>query len=326
MKDNEYYGPIADGYTLFGLQLNTQLGYQINKNLSIEAGVFLRKDFGNKKFDDILPTFSLRYTKKDFKMIFGNLDGSLNHGLLEPLYNFERVITNRLESGAQFILNKRYIDVDAWIDWQNAIYKGAAGSEKIWTGVSSNLLKVKSGKFEFKIPFQFTILHSGGQIDTGKALFYTHWNFDGGLRVKYNVNARHVQNILIDARYVGKVDYAFNPVQSQSNGSGFMGNIGFTAFNTDVLFSYWQGHNYTSDYGGFLYSSASSTVSYANTFENIRNLIIMRVTKRLRLADRVLLTLRAEPYYDLRLHLLEYSFGFYISLDEQVWFKKAPKS
>ena len=39
-------------------------------------------------------------------MIFGNLDGSIQHQLIEPIYNFERVITNRLENGAQFLINK----------------------------------------------------------------------------------------------------------------------------------------------------------------------------------------------------------------------------
>ena len=89
MKDNEYFGPIADGYTLFGTQINPQLGYKISRYLSLEAGVFLMKDFGNKNFTTIAPTYSLRYCKNNFKMIFGNLNGSINHNLIEPLYNFE---------------------------------------------------------------------------------------------------------------------------------------------------------------------------------------------------------------------------------------------
>ena len=46
-KDNEYFNKIVDGYTLYGTQLNPQLVYYPTKDLRIEAGVFLWKDFGN---------------------------------------------------------------------------------------------------------------------------------------------------------------------------------------------------------------------------------------------------------------------------------------
>jgi hypothetical protein len=322
LKNNEYYGYMADGYTQFGIQLNPQLGYQLSKNLSIEAGVFLSKDFGNKNFNNVDPTFSLRYHKKDFKMIFGNLDGSLNHRLIEPLYNFERLMTNRLEGGLQFMIDKRHCDFDVWADWQNMIYRQSNGAEKIWAGLSGHPLKLKHNRLEFKIPFQVTILHSGGQIDTSSGSMSTNWNFNGGTALTYTPSSGPFQQFIFDARYVGNVHYLFTPAQSEKVGSGVLANAGFTAFNTDVLFSYWYGYRYLSDYGGYLYSSQSSTVYYSYIFRAQRSLLILRLTKRIRLADRVNLTLRAEPYYDFFQNLFEYSFGFYISLDERIWLKK----
>lgn len=323
LKDNEYYGFIADGYTMFGAQLNPQLGYQLSKNFSIEAGVFLQKDFGNRNFNNVDPTFSLRYQKKDFKMVFGNLDGSLNHRLAEPLYNFERAITNRLEGGLQFMLNKRYIDFDIWADWQNMIYKESNGAEKVWGGISSNLLKLKSNKLEFKLPFQVTVLHSGGQIDTSNGALFTNWNADAGVTLNYTPGKGKIQKMTFDARYVARVHYLFTPAESSSDGYGFLGNAGFTVYNTDILLSYWYGYNYVSDYGGYLYSSNSSTVYYSRMYLRQRSLLFLRLTKRIQLADHVVLTLRAEPYYDFRQGLFEYSFGFYISLDEKIWLKKS---
>ena len=322
LKNNEYYGYMADGYTQFGIQLNPQIGYQLSRNLSIEAGVFLSKDFGNRDFNNVDPTFSLRYHKNDFKMIFGNLDGSLNHRLIEPLYNFERVITNRLEGGMQFMLNKRYFDFDLWADWQNMIYRQSNGAEKVWGGLSGHLLKLRSGQMELKLPLQVTVLHSGGQIDTSHASMTTNWNYNAGMALTYTPSTGPFQQFILDARYVGNLHYLFTPAQSQKDGYGVLANAGFTAYNTDVMFSYWYGNNYISDYGGYLYSSRSSAVYYSYIYRVQRSLLILRLTKRIRLADRVGLTLRAEPYYDFFQNLFEYSFGFYINLDERIWLKK----
>ncbi len=325
MKNNEYYGPIADGYTLFGAQLNPQIGYQVSKNLSIEAGAFLRKDFGGKKLATADPTFSLRYHKKDFKMIFGNINGSLSHQLIEPMYNFERVITNRLENGAQFMLNKKHYDFDVWIDWQTMIYKESGGNEKVWGGLNANVGKLKCGNSEFKLPFQVTLLHTGGQIDTANTYSYTHWNANGGFAFSRTLNKRHLQKWTFDARYVARVSYLFTPAQSKSTGYGYYFNTGLSAFDADLLLSYWYGYNYVSDYGGFLYSSQSSTVVYANSYKVERSVLIARLTKRIQLADHVYLTLRFEPDYDFGLEFFEYSYGFYISLDEHIWLKKKTK-
>ena len=313
---------MADGFTLFGFQLNPQLGYQLSKNFSIEAGIFLMKDFGNNNFTTIAPTFSLRYQKKNFKMIFGNINGSLNHGLIEPLYNFERLITNRLENGAQFIVNKKYFDVDAWIDWQKATYPRANNREQLWAGANLNIFKLKLNQLEFSIPLQGTIDHRGGQIDTSKEKVYVNVNYSAGLALKYKFKTGKVQSIYADAHFVADNRSLFDSVVFRSYGNGIFTNAGVTAFNTNLIFTYWFGNNYLNDFGGHLYSSESSSVHFAGTNQRYRSLVIMRITKTLTLAPNVFLTLRAEPYYDILQNLLEYSFGFYINFDQKFWFKK----
>jgi hypothetical protein len=323
MKNNEYYGPITHGFTLFGFQFNPQIGYQLSQNLSLEGGVFLQKDFGNKEFTNVDPTFLLRYSKNHFKMIFGTIDGSLNHQLIEPIYNFERVITNRLENGAQFILNKRYFDVDVWVDWQSVLYNAVDAKEKIWAGFNANVLKFSHKKLEVQIPVQGTILHLGGQTDTVAVDFTKNFNFSPGLILKYNLNTKYLKSIHADTRYVMRKNSLQDSLKVTSNGDGLLANVGLTTtFDANILFSYWYGHNFYSDFGGFLYSSQSSAPAYPYYVEHIRSLLIMRVTKKFKLANNVVLTLRAEPYCDFKLNLFEYSFGFYISLDERIWLKK----
>lgn len=324
MKNNEYYNPMFDGYTLFGVQFNPQLGYQISKNLSIEGGVFLDKDFGNPKFTTISPTFSLRYYKRDLKMVFGNIDGSLNHQLIEPLYNFERVITNRLENGAQFVLNKKRFDFDVWINWLNMIYKDSPSQEKIMAGISANVIKLENDRWQFRLPFQGLVIHRGGQIDTIESGTHTDFNYAAGIVVTRKLNRKYLKSIYLDARYVLRSNnYYSNKPAVQTWGDGFLGNIGFKGiYQTDLLFSFWYGDAYENEFGGDLYSSWSRTVAYSSYYsERIRELLIMRFTKKVDLANGIKLTLRVEPYYDFRDYLLEYSYGFYISIDERIWMK-----
>jgi hypothetical protein len=324
MKNNEYSNGMFVGYTLFGFQFNPQLGYQISKNLSIEGGIFLSKDFGNTKFTTVSPTFSLRYYKKDFKMIFGNLDGSLNHQLIEPLYNFERVITNRLENGAQFTLNKKRFDFDVWIDWLNMIYKDSNSQEKLMAGLNTNVFKFQNDLWEFRVPFQGVVIHRGGQIDTIESGSHTDINYAAGIVLNYKTKRKYLTNIYLDARYVLRANnYFADNIAIQTWGDGFLGNIGFKgAYQTDLLFSYWYGEAYENELGGDLYSSWSRAVAYSSYYsERIRELLIARLTKKIDLAKGIKLTLRVEPYYDFRDYQLEYSYGFYISIDEKIWWK-----
>ena len=327
LKNNEYAGPMADGYTLFGYQLNPQLGFQISHNLTLEGGVYITKDFGNKNFTEISPTYSLRYRKNDFKMVFGTIDGSLNHQLVEPMYNFERVITNRLESGAQFMVTKKAYDVDVWIDWLNMIYKQSNTKEKFLAGVSVNVLKADKNTWSFRVPLQATFVHTGGQIDTLNSIgSSTDINSSGGFVLTLKTNSKIFKSLYVDARYLRK-DYAYfyNAMVTTKSGDGLLANIGFkSAYNTDLMFSYWYGNYYYNDFGGFLYSSVSQTVPYPGYVESIRDLIFMRFTKKINLAKNINLTLRAEPYYDLRLGYFEYSYGFYITVDEKAWIRKRP--
>jgi len=324
LKNNEYYNAIADGYTMFGVQLNPQIGYQLSKNLSMEGGIFLNKDFGNNDFTIVQPSFAMRYMKKDFKMVFGNIDGSLNHNLIEPVYNFERVMTNRLESGAQFVVTKKYFDFDTWVDWQRATYRFSNQQENIWAGISANVLKLKTDKADFKIPLQATVYHMGGQLDTLSAGIVKNFNYSAGFLFHYHVKTKRVQSVFADVRYVIRTNNYLDSVARTSQGDGILANIGFVsprAFN--AMLSYWYGNDFYTDLGGFLYSSKSSTVAYSWYWrEKYRSLLILRLTKKIKLEDQTLLTLRAEPHYDFINNYFEFSFGFYISLDKKFWLTK----
>src|SRR5262249_28334361 len=142
-KNNEYEHTIVQGYTLFGYQFNPYLSYQISKHFRVDAGVFLQKDFGNSSYTTTAPTLSVKYQLKDFSITFGNLDGSLNHRLIEPLYDFERVLNNRLENGLQVQVIRDDLFFDTWVDWHKMIYVNDPNQEQLTAGMHFNKRIVK---------------------------------------------------------------------------------------------------------------------------------------------------------------------------------------
>ncbi|RZJ66346.1 MAG: hypothetical protein EOO47_25425, partial [Flavobacterium sp.] len=101
VRNYEYSNKFHDGYTLYGTQIEPQLVYYANPNLAITAGAYLRKDFGNEGIYDAKPLFSLKYHKRNLTLVFGSLEGNIQHNYIEPIYNFERKITSPIEYGTQ---------------------------------------------------------------------------------------------------------------------------------------------------------------------------------------------------------------------------------
>ena len=172
LKNNEYFLKVADGYTLFGNILSPKMVFQPAPNVQIEAGIFVRKDFGNNAFTSIQPIFTVKIQKKFSQFLFGNLEGQLNHHLIEPMMNPERVILNRQEAGLQYTKRKKNTFFDSWIDWQKMIYNGSDFKEEIFAGFSWNKKLITKPNFHFSIPVQLTFQHRGGQTtkDTGQVI------------------------------------------------------------------------------------------------------------------------------------------------------------
>ena len=69
VKNNEYFNEIADGYTLFGYYLNPTVSYQPHQKVQIEAGVFVRKVFGNSGFKETEPTFTVQIKQANWRFL-----------------------------------------------------------------------------------------------------------------------------------------------------------------------------------------------------------------------------------------------------------------
>ena len=314
-KNNEYSNNIADGFTLFGYQFNPYFSYYPTGNIRIDGGIYLQKDFGIRDFTEIAPTFSVIMDFGNFDLIFGNLQGSYDHRLIEPLYDFENGLNDRLENGIQGLWQTKDIFLDFWVNWETMIFKGDPFQEEISGGTSINYTLLERNKFKLEVPLQMVIYHKGGQIDNSPNPLLSLINTAYGVSftLKFN-NGGMIRSLRSDNYYAYYYDFSNQKQQVFEDGDGIYLNLtAKTRFNLEVMASYWRGDEFITIKGGQLYPSISSSFKNAGSFENNRELFFLRFLYDVKLSENFYLSTRLEPYFDIRNSNMEFSHGLYIN-------------
>jgi hypothetical protein len=318
-KDNEYFNDIVEGYTLFGTQLNPQLVYYPTKELRLEAGVFLWKDFGTPALRQVRPTYRATWTHGAHQFIFGNIRANLNHGYIEPLLDFERVILVPLEEGLQYRLRTKRASVDVWVDWLKQEYPGSNYQEQIAGGLSGSYrLTRPESPVDVSIPLQFTARHAGGQIDTLRAPIQTLFNYATGVVARVPLHGAVLQAVRLNAYGLLFDDHSFSNYRlPYQTGNGLYLNGTVETRYLDVMLSYWQGHQFFAPLGGNYYQSIASRYGTPGYTDAERRLLLVRLLRDFRISDAAALTVRVEPVYDFNRQLLDFSFGFYLNFRQE---------
>lgn len=325
-KNNEYFNNIADGYTLFGYQLNPHITYYPDANVRIDGGVFLHKDFGREGYYNIVPTFSIKVRRGNWDIIFGNLDGSLNHRLIEPMYDFERVLNDRLETGLQGVLKTDRLFLDAWINWETMIYSGDPFQEEISGGISLDYDVVKNKEWHLSFPIQTVLYHKGGQIDDADLPLVSLMNNSLGVSLSVPINENGVLKAIKTAHYyVRYTDFSFEKRQPYNNGNGIYLNLTFDLKWLSFMTSYWHGDSFISIKGAPLYQSVSHTFKNPGYLEEERSLLIFRLLHDFEVFEGFYLSSRFEPFFDLQHNKFEFSHGFYINYRPDFFLFKVKK-
>lgn len=323
VKDNEFFDTMVEGYTLFGYQLNPYLSYNISRNVRLDAGVYLQKDIGNDEYSQVKPTLSLKIRNNNFNFIFGTLEGSVHHRLIEPLYDFERVLNNRLENGAQVVWMKEGIFLDTWIDWQKMIYANSTEPERFTAGISFNKTLFNFGDVHVDLPLQIVAAHQGGQIDTIDNEVITRLNMAGGLTLE-GTGSGFISGWGVKV-YGAMFSTNANQPRFSKDGVGYFVNPYLkTRIGLTVMGSYWHGDRFLSIEGSPLYASANEI--YPTRVDRTRDFLMLRFLYDLKVADGLTLTARAEPFLDTYSQELEYSFGLYLNFSERFFLLNAKKN
>ncbi len=314
IKNNEYFNPIIEGYTLFGYQFKPYLSVYPSSHVRVDGGIYLLRYFGSRGFDQVKPYFMLKYQLTHFSIIFGDIEGTLNHGMIEPLYDFERIISHRMEEGLQVKWESSKLHADSWLNWENFIHPGDHAQEIFNAGLSAEYRILQGNNFTVDIPLQLLARHHGGQINISNAPVFTVYNSTEGLKGTYMMsNSSPILNsILIEGYHAG---YSAPPglsVLPFSRGHGWLAGITLINRFADLNISYWKGHDFYSPIGTPMYQSLSLTYDQDHYTEPERDLLFFHLTLKTRLSGSLNLLFRFEPIYDLANNHWDHSESLYL--------------
>ncbi|WP_207429727.1 hypothetical protein [Pedobacter sp. SYSU D00535] len=300
LRNYEFFNNFQDGYTLFGTQLEPRLVYYPNSKLVLSAGVHVRKDFGKQGINKSFPLFTIKYQNGNTALINGVLEGNINHRFIEPLFDFERKISNPVEYGTQLVVDKRTLFLDAFVNWNKMIERNSPEQEQIFAGVSSDIAIYKQKALKVSVPLQVFAFHQGGQIDTDPAPLQTVVNAALGIKFQWN-RTGFLKHLKTENYFVTYTDLSPHKQQVYSNGTGWYFNAGLGTWKYgSLLLSYWEGHKYISPVGMPIYQSLSRQINHPGYSEALRQLVFLRYTLQRQLVANFYLDFRVEPIFDLK--------------------------
>jgi hypothetical protein len=308
-RNSEYKSKIDQGRTLFGYQMWPELTYQSSTHVQVSLGLFVQQDFGADEVFERLPTFSFQYQNKGHFFRFGTLTGAMQHQLIEPIYDPERIIENRLENGFQYRRNSKSLDAEVWMDWQKMIYQNSPFREEFTSG-----LRIEPKKYSgdnqhiFSLPISAMSFHKGGEIDTSHMGTVSNFNFDYGFRYRYVPTNGAIDSIDFQAHALYYEDYSTTP-ENYIDGLSQYISMAIYAKQFGVMLNYYDAHQYHNPMGDVVYRSVSER-NNAYVFD-YRKIAMLRLQWQKPIAQDFDFLIRTNLMYEMNQSSMDFIAEFY---------------
>jgi len=341
LRNTEYYSVIEYGRTLFGSQIMPSFYYQVNKNVRLQGGVYVRKDFGGKNpFTETYPTFSLiLQNDKQWNFIFGTLQGTLNHRMVEPTLDIAAYIEKHIENGFQLTHNTDKLFFDAWLNWEKFIERGSPYKEQLTAGINyqPRLFLTHNG-FSITPIIQGMIAHKGGQISTDTSLYSSIADGNIGLQFRKLNKSGFIKEMKFEP-YLLFYKRVVGNIEPYTNGRAVYLNAEVKMKNLTVMFSYWDGNKYIAPKGTLIYGTVS--IDDHGYFNEYRKLLLLHVFYEKTIYEKLRMSIRFEPFYNFpkgygykysngqygyyEQGMFEYSYSLYLTYSGNWSFRKQKK-
>ncbi|MGB1037994.1 MAG: hypothetical protein ACPGYY_05050 [Bacteroidia bacterium] len=253
-RNAEYLSPVDKGSTYIGFQAMPYVQYSFNKKAQIYGGFNLRYDFGNPEIRSIEPYFKFTYEDVlKHNIVFGSLNGTLQHKMIEPLYDYEKAITDRFEQGLQITKPGKHLEYDAWIDWHDMIYENDPKNERFVAGYNLYVNPVNNDKTKISLNAQGITVHSAGEIDLNSSPNSVEYNFAYGLEYTQQLNKN--TELFLSGHASFYEDRSNVKVNGIIDGVGQLGVLRLTHKDYQFVLNYWDSHQYQGPWGEQLYHS-----------------------------------------------------------------------
>ncbi len=322
MKNNEYFNKYTDGYTFLGYRLHPKIVYFSTENTKIELGIQLLKYLGRENFEEKIPTLSFQYHANEYlDIVFGSIYGTVNHKLIEPLFQFERYFTNQNENGLQFLFDFGKFKSDLWLNWENFILPHSATQEQFTIGFSNVIdLGNPDRNYDFSIPIQIIGTHRGGQNLLIDAKIQTIINSTVGINVEKGINTRFLNSIGFQQYILSFYDNSPSKQLPYILGRASLSNITLSYQNFGFILGYWYGDGFISSRGEPMYQSISQINPLID--DTYRSIFLTKFQYQKYIVGNISMGFRFETYYDLLNKTFDYSYGVHITFNKDFFIKK----
>jgi len=308
-KNNEYFHPLIDGYTLPGFIVQPRLYYQAGDKFGLDIGIHLSQYSGRRGLNQCEPIFRATYQPStNFSILLGWLKGTQEHQLIEPLFQWERMYTQPLEYGAQFIYNTNKFKMDTWINWDKYIELNDPFQEELFFGLNQKVLLMHKNGFEIWVPLQVTIKHQGGQINSNKSIpLKTIANWAPGIKGSYITNQQVFRSLNFEFYYIGFNDLSPQKKQAFTNGFGLYPILSASIDQFSTSLGFWYGQHFISSKGEPLFQSVSETKPLS-ILPN-RQVITLKIAYNKTIYQNIKFGAYYETYLDTKLGQSDYDYG-----------------
>lgn len=315
LHNTEWFGNIPLSGTLFGYQLIPELQYQVSPRFILKGGLYLQKEFGRPNYTTVQPTLTAKYQTPHASFILGTLEGGINHGFIEPIYDYKWLLKERIENGLQIKVHTKPYEQDLYINWRVAIHPGDPFKEEFDIGYSAKFNLFDIERWKFSIPLQLIYAHKGGQYDATEERLSSLTNSAIGGMLTYKHDGRFLKAIHLDNYYVNYRDISGEKRQPFVTGNGFLSHLLFDFGDLGIDLRYWNSQDYIAARGHSLFGSVSE--KYPGLVQPDRELIMVSFIYDKEIAKNLFFNFRMIPYTELKEQLTsgsgwEYSYELYL--------------
>lgn len=303
--NTEFRNPFREGETIFGAAARVAFAADITDRVRLSLGAFGNIRFGgDDAFELARPIVALEIHGRRSSFLFGTLPGphvgdppgpdrTGPHGLLPPLQRETLAFDRPYEAGLQWTFRGSRLRHEMWLNWQRV--NTPEHRERLDAGVAGDV----GVTGPFAIPFQFHVVHEGGQLFASGPV-NDSLALATGVVVRGRAGPLDVASIEIYGLLSRFVPDRSTPVRSRDGGA-FFGRVSAEdrGWRGHILF--WRGDDFIKAEGDPNYQSIRRDGS---RYRGVRDYAETGLTRTFRLAPEVLIEASA------RIHRVEKDYGY----------------
>lgn len=283
-RNTEYTSLVDKGSTFGGFHILPTMQYQFNDKAVIYGGLFLRYDFGNPQVKQFEPYIKFKYRLWGHDLIFGNLEGPLQHKIIEPTVSYELAITDRTEQGLQIKRENKRIEYDFWIDWKQMIYEDDPFNEVFYGGLNLYFHPIMNDQTKLSLNAQGITQHAAGEID--KSVFPNEFEYNYAFGLEFSQQLGAHSSLFFSGHQTYYYDHSAKQINFMRNGSGLLLVGRLRMHDLDIVATYWNAINYQSPVGDPLYFTIGRRNNLQNPY-SLREMISLRFSNEIELSKNL---------------------------------------